>query len=131
MTKPIILNAFDMMTPVHQSPGLWRHPESRVEEFTQLSFWTDLATTLEEGGFSSLFLATPLLVTLVNRRKKYREHNRAVEAFRSGEVVEDGDDPDNAGTRSARRTVTVPDAPAGAVEGPVAPATSTWRPNNR
>ncbi|MGO2185590.1 MAG: NtaA/DmoA family FMN-dependent monooxygenase, partial [Brevibacterium aurantiacum] len=57
MTKPIILNAFDMMTPVHQSPGLWRHPESRVEEFTQLNFWTDLAKTLEEGGFSSLFLA--------------------------------------------------------------------------
>ncbi len=57
MTQPILLNAFDMMTPVHQSPGLWRHPESRVDEFTQLSFWTDLATTLEDGGFSSLFLA--------------------------------------------------------------------------
>lgn len=57
MTKPILLNAFDMMTPVHQSPGLWRHPESRVDEFTQLSFWTDLAKTLEDGGFSSLFLA--------------------------------------------------------------------------
>ena len=57
MTKPIQLNAFDMMTPVHQSPGLWRHPESRVEDFTQLSYWTDLAQTLEEGGFSSLFLA--------------------------------------------------------------------------
>ncbi|WP_209325330.1 LLM class flavin-dependent oxidoreductase [Brevibacterium renqingii] len=57
MTKPILLNAFDMMTPVHQSPGLWRHPESRIEDFTKLEYWIELAQTLEEGGFASLFLA--------------------------------------------------------------------------
>ena len=57
MTRPILLNAFDMLTPVHQSPGLWRHPESRVENFQKLGYWTSLATTLEEAGFASLFLA--------------------------------------------------------------------------
>ncbi|XNZ00276.1 LLM class flavin-dependent oxidoreductase [Micrococcus luteus] len=54
---PFRLCAFDMMTPVHQSPGLWRHPESRIAEFDRLSYWTDLARTVEEGGFSALFLA--------------------------------------------------------------------------
>ncbi|WP_129660841.1 LLM class flavin-dependent oxidoreductase [Rothia uropygialis] len=57
MTRPILINAFDMLVPVHQTPGLWRHPESRISEFDQLSYWTDLARTLEEGGFASLFLA--------------------------------------------------------------------------
>ena len=55
--KPIQLSAFDMMVPVHQSPGLWRHPESRVHEYTSLSYWTELSRTLEEAGFSALFLA--------------------------------------------------------------------------
>ena len=50
-------NAFDMLVPVHQSPGLWRHPESRIDEFDQLDYWTSLAQTLERAGFSSLFLA--------------------------------------------------------------------------
>lgn len=57
MTRPILLNAFDMMVPTHQSPGLWRHPESRVSQFDRLHYWTDLARTLEEGGFAALFLA--------------------------------------------------------------------------
>lgn len=55
--KPLLLNAFDMLTPVHQSPGLWRHPESRAGDFQRLGHWTELARTLEEGGFASLFLA--------------------------------------------------------------------------
>lgn len=53
----IHFNAFDMLVPVHQSPGLWRHPESRIDEFDQLGYWTGLAQTLERAGFSSLFLA--------------------------------------------------------------------------
>lgn len=57
MTRPITINAFDMLVPVHQSPGLWRHPESRAAEFDRLTYWTDLARTLEDGGFASLFLA--------------------------------------------------------------------------
>src|SRR5699024_49570 len=50
-------NAFDMMVTVHQSPGLWRHPESRADEFDTLVYWTTLASTLDDAGFSSLFLA--------------------------------------------------------------------------
>ena len=57
MTRPLLINAFDMLVPVHQTPGLWRHPESRIQEFDTLSYWTDLAKTLEDGGFASLFLA--------------------------------------------------------------------------
>ncbi|GAA2180566.1 LLM class flavin-dependent oxidoreductase [Leucobacter tardus] len=57
MSRPILLNAFDMLTPVHQSPGLWRHPDSGIEQYHRLGYWTSLATTLEEAGFASLFLA--------------------------------------------------------------------------
>lgn len=53
----IHFNAFDMVVPVHQSPGLWRHPDSRIEEFDTLEYWTELARTVERAGFSSLFLA--------------------------------------------------------------------------
>lgn len=41
-----------------------------------------------EGIFSSLFLATPLLVTLQNRRKKTKAHNARVKAVREGKVPE-------------------------------------------
>ena len=57
MTKPILFNAFDMLVPTHQSPGLWRHPESQIEQFDTLNFWTQTAQTLEDAGFSALFLA--------------------------------------------------------------------------
>ncbi|WP_300345353.1 LLM class flavin-dependent oxidoreductase [Nesterenkonia sp.] len=54
---PLHFNAFDMLVPVHQSPGLWRHPESQIDQFDQLSYWTGLSQTLEQAGFSCLFLA--------------------------------------------------------------------------
>lgn len=57
MTRPLLLSAFDMIVPTSQSPGLWRHPESESHRFDQLAYWTGLARTLEEGGFSALFLA--------------------------------------------------------------------------
>ena len=56
-SAPIHFNAFDMLVPVHQSPGLWRHPESRIDEFDTLQYWTELSQTLERAGFTSLFLA--------------------------------------------------------------------------
>lgn len=56
-STPIYFNAFDMLVPVHQSPGLWRHPESRIRQFDTLEYWTQLAQTLERAGFTSLFLA--------------------------------------------------------------------------
>ncbi|WP_288831532.1 protein translocase subunit SecF [uncultured Corynebacterium sp.] len=80
-----------------------------------------------EGVISSLFLATPLLVGLVNRRRAYREHNLEVERYRSGEADEDGTaNKDGAG---ARRTVSVPAAES--AQGASTPATASWRPNAR
>jgi len=76
--EPFVLSAFEMMTPVHQSPGLWRHPESRIAEFDRLSYWTDLARTVEEGGFTALFLADVLGL--------YDVHGGGVEATVRGGV---------------------------------------------
>ncbi|WP_020187999.1 LLM class flavin-dependent oxidoreductase [Methylopila sp. 73B] len=60
MSKEIRLNAFAMNCVGHQSPGLWRHPRDRSGEFNRLSYWTDLAKTLEAGLFDGLFLADVL-----------------------------------------------------------------------
>lgn len=56
----MLLNAFDMIVPNHQSPGLWRHPEANSAEFDTLEYWTSLAATLDRAGFSTLFLADVL-----------------------------------------------------------------------
>ncbi|WP_339328911.1 LLM class flavin-dependent oxidoreductase [Sediminivirga luteola] len=55
--EPMLFNAFDMLVPVHQSPGLWRHPESGIERFDRLDYWVELSRTVERAGFSCLFLA--------------------------------------------------------------------------
>lgn len=55
--KQIRVNAFAMATPVHHSPGLWRHPEDRSLDYTRLKYWTDLAQILEQGAFDGLFIA--------------------------------------------------------------------------
>ena len=92
-----------------------------------------------EGIFSSLFLATPLLVSLVERQKKYRAHNEQVAAYREGEAsglsdADDTDDTDNAA--ATKRTVTAPTA-YHVVDSTdeIAPregtGTATWRPNAR
>ncbi|HLS05689.1 MAG TPA: LLM class flavin-dependent oxidoreductase [Wenzhouxiangella sp.] len=57
MTKKMMLNAFEMMVPAFQSPGLWRHPEDQSHRYTELDYWVDLAQTLESGGFAGIFLA--------------------------------------------------------------------------
>ncbi|CRZ15509.1 LLM class flavin-dependent oxidoreductase [Mycolicibacterium neworleansense] len=59
MTR-IYLNAFDMACVGHQSAGLWRHPEDQGYRYRELGYWTDLARTLEAGGFDALFLADVL-----------------------------------------------------------------------
>ncbi|MBY8856991.1 LLM class flavin-dependent oxidoreductase [Nocardia sp. CA2R105] len=53
----IHLNAFDMACVGHQSAGLWRHPDDQGHRYRELSYWTELARTLEDGGFDALFLA--------------------------------------------------------------------------
>lgn len=60
MGREIRLNAFAMNCVVHQSPGLWAHPRDRSRDYTKLSFWTELAKTLERGRFDGLFLADVL-----------------------------------------------------------------------
>ena len=60
MANRISLNAFDMTTPTHQSPGLWRHPDNRADTYNTLEYWTDLAKTLERGTFDAVFLADVL-----------------------------------------------------------------------
>lgn len=57
MAKQILLNAFDMNTPSHQSNGLWRHPRDQSYRYTSMRYWQDLARTLERGLFDGIFLA--------------------------------------------------------------------------
>jgi long-chain alkane monooxygenase len=60
MPKQIRLNAFDMNCVVHQSPGLWTHPDDRADSYNTLDYWTGLARLLERGKFDALFLADVL-----------------------------------------------------------------------
>jgi FMN-dependent oxidoreductase (nitrilotriacetate monooxygenase family) len=57
MSKKFYFNAFEMNTPVHQSPGLWAYPNDRAWQYKDLEYWTDLAKILEEGIFSAIFIA--------------------------------------------------------------------------
>lgn len=58
--RHIRLNAFDMNCVVHQSPGLWRHPQDQAHRYKELGYWTGLAKTLEKGLFDGLFIADVL-----------------------------------------------------------------------
>ncbi|MBT1619152.1 LLM class flavin-dependent oxidoreductase [Curtobacterium flaccumfaciens pv. poinsettiae] len=44
----------------HQSSGLWRHPRDRSRDYRDLTYWTDLAKTLEGGAFDGIFIADVL-----------------------------------------------------------------------
>lgn len=55
--KKILLNAFDMNSVGHINHGLWTHPRDQSHRFNELSYWTDLAQTLEDGLFDGLFIA--------------------------------------------------------------------------
>jgi alkanesulfonate monooxygenase len=57
VSKKFYFNAFEMNTPVHQSPGLWAHPKDRSWQYKDLEYWTDLAKILEEGKFAAIFIA--------------------------------------------------------------------------
>jgi FMN-dependent oxidoreductase (nitrilotriacetate monooxygenase family) len=58
--RHVHLNAFDMSCVVHQSPGLWRHPDNQAWRYTDLDYWTSLARILERGGFDAVFIADVL-----------------------------------------------------------------------
>lgn len=55
--KEIRVNAFALHSPVHHSPGMWRHPRDRSLQYNTLDYWVDLARTLERGLVDSLFMA--------------------------------------------------------------------------
>ncbi|KAH7395548.1 HK97 family phage prohead protease [Cadophora sp. MPI-SDFR-AT-0126] len=55
--KQILLNAFDMSTVGHLSPGQWKNPEDRSATKRDLKYWIDLAKILERGNINALFLA--------------------------------------------------------------------------
>ncbi|EER35237.1 hypothetical protein CTRG_02099 [Candida tropicalis MYA-3404] len=58
--KHLILNAFDMMCPSLQNPGLWQHPKDKSRDYNTIEYWTNLAQLLERGKFNSLFIADVL-----------------------------------------------------------------------
>ncbi|KAL0764207.1 hypothetical protein CaCOL14_013260 [Colletotrichum acutatum] len=55
--KQILLNAFDMSTVGHLSPGQWKNPVDKSATKRDLNYWIDLAKLLERGGINALFLA--------------------------------------------------------------------------
>ncbi|OZI34647.1 5,10-methylene tetrahydromethanopterin reductase [Bordetella genomosp. 10] len=55
--KEIRVNAFALHSPVHHSPGMWRHPRDRSLQYHTLDYWVDLARTLERGLVDALFMA--------------------------------------------------------------------------
>ena len=56
----IRFNAFAMNCIGHQSSGLWAHPRDRSSDYVRLSYWPELAKTLERGKFDGIFLADVL-----------------------------------------------------------------------
>lgn len=84
-----------------------------------------------EGVFSSLFLATPLLVTLVEREGKYKRHNQEVEEYRAGRADAAAEEEAGADALAAghgKRIVSVPAARPSEGHGP---GSTTWRPTTR
>ncbi|KAL2192823.1 luciferase-like domain-containing protein [Corynascus similis CBS 632.67] len=55
--RHILLNAFDMSTIGHLSPGQWKNPVDKSATKRNLDYWIDLAKLLERGGINALFLA--------------------------------------------------------------------------
>lgn len=55
--RQLRLFAFDMACVGHIQQGMWRHPRDRSTDYTRLTYWTELARTLEAGLFDGLFLA--------------------------------------------------------------------------
>ncbi|RAO72341.1 uncharacterized protein BHQ10_008353 [Talaromyces amestolkiae] len=55
--KHILLNAFDMSTVGHLSPGQWKNPADKSATKRSLDYWVNLAKLLERGDINALFLA--------------------------------------------------------------------------
>jgi FMN-dependent oxidoreductase (nitrilotriacetate monooxygenase family) len=70
MNRRIYFNAFHMNCVVHQSPGLWVRADDRMEKYTDLETWVELAKLLERGKFDALFLADVVGVYDVYRNNR-------------------------------------------------------------
>ncbi|MEE4599583.1 LLM class flavin-dependent oxidoreductase, partial [Streptomyces sp. DSM 41524] len=46
-----------MSTVSHGTFGLWRHPQDRTADYTDVRYWVELAKLLDDGGFDVLFFA--------------------------------------------------------------------------
>ncbi|KAK8033919.1 bacterial luciferase-like protein [Apiospora marii] len=57
VSKKILINAFDMSTVGHLSPGQWKNPTDKSATKRDLKYWIELAQLLERGGINALFLA--------------------------------------------------------------------------
>ena len=79
-----------------------------------------------QGTLSSIFLASPLLVSLKSRQKAHRDHDAKVAAARAGEPAAEPELADESPS-AAKRTVVTPEVrPDGGDAQP-----QTWRPGNR
>jgi FMN-dependent oxidoreductase (nitrilotriacetate monooxygenase family) len=79
MPKQIRFNAFQMNTPGHQSPGLWRHPRDTSHRYTDPEHWAELARLLERGLFDAVFLADVLGVYDVYQQSHVTALERGVQ----------------------------------------------------
>ncbi|NWO16486.1 MAG: protein translocase subunit SecF [Corynebacterium sp.] len=83
-----------------------------------------------EGIFSSIFLASPLVVTLANRSKKIKEHNKQVAEYRASAEFSEGEQDAGSKEANSKRQVVSPTAQqATNLEGTqVSQTGSSWRP---
>jgi hypothetical protein len=56
LQKKILINAFDMSTVGHRSPGQWKNPEDKSATKRKLDYCINLAKPLDRGGIKTRFL---------------------------------------------------------------------------
>ncbi|MFG6497312.1 LLM class flavin-dependent oxidoreductase [Fictibacillus sp. UD] len=72
MSKEILFNAFEMTSAMHNSHGLWKHPENkRHRNYKDLDYWIEYAKLLEKGKFDAVFFADVLGVYDVYKKSKH------------------------------------------------------------
>ena len=83
-----------------------------------------------EGIFSSIFLASPLVVTLANRNKKIKEHNKQVAEYRASAEFSEGEQDAGSKEANSKRQVVSPTAqqPTNLEGTQVSQTGSSWRP---
>lgn len=83
-----------------------------------------------EGIFSSIFLASPLVVTLTNRNKKIKEHNKQVAEYRASAEFSEGEQDAGSKEANSKRQVVSPTAqqPTNLEGTQVSQTGSSWRP---